>query len=78
MTTIPIPELPQAVALMSPVQAVACACSVAGDVAYSLLAVTLLDPSGADMALHRDANMVRAIVGTRHVKFLSGLADSQG
>jgi len=42
------------------------------------LAVALLDPSGAEMALHRDPNMVRAIVGARHVKFLSGLAGSQG
>jgi len=42
------------------------------------LAVTLLDPSGAEMALHCNPNMVRAIVGARHVKFLSGPAGSQG
>ena len=41
------------------------------------LAVTLLDPSGPEMALHRDANMVRAIVGARQVKLLSCLAGSQ-
>ena len=41
------------------------------------LAVTLLDPSGADMALHCHAYVVRAIVGTRPVKFLSGSAGSQ-
>ena len=41
------------------------------------LTVTLLDPSGTEMALHRNPNMVRAIVGARHVKFLSGLAGSQ-
>ena len=41
------------------------------------LAVTLLDSSGAEMALHRDADMVRAIVGARQVKFLSGRAGSQ-
>ena len=41
------------------------------------LAVTLLDPSGTEMALHCDADMVRAIVGARHVKFLSGSAGSQ-
>src|SRR5437016_2506345 len=41
-------------------------------------AVTLLDPSRADMALYRHADMVRAIVGTCRVKFLSGLAGSQG
>ena len=40
-------------------------------------AVALLDPSRADMALHRHADMVRAIVGARQVKFLSGLAGSQ-
>src|SRR4029077_7569022 len=40
-------------------------------------AVALLDPSRADMALHCDADMVRAIVGARQVKFLSGLAGSQ-
>ena len=42
------------------------------------LAVTLLDPSGAEMALHWDTDMVRAIVGARHVKLLSGPACSQG
>ena len=42
------------------------------------LAVTLLDPSGAEMALHCDADMVRAIVGTCQVKFLSGPAVRQG
>ena len=42
------------------------------------LAVTLLDPSGAEMALHCDADMVRSIVGARQVKFLSGPAGSQG
>ena len=40
-------------------------------------AVALLDPSRADMALYRDAYMVRAIVGARHAKFLPGLAGSQ-
>ena len=40
-------------------------------------AVALLDPSRADMALHRHADMVRAIVGARQVEFLSGLAGSQ-
>jgi hypothetical protein len=30
------------------------------------------------MALHCDADMVRAIVWARQVKFLSGLAGSQG
>jgi hypothetical protein len=40
-------------------------------------AVALLDPSRADMALYRHADMVRAIVGARHVKFLPGLAGSQ-
>jgi len=42
------------------------------------LAVALLDPSGAEMALHCNPNMVRAIVGARHVKFGSGVAGSQG
>jgi hypothetical protein len=42
------------------------------------LAVTLPDASGAQMALHCDADMVRAIVGARPVKFLSGPAASQG
>ena len=41
-------------------------------------AVTLLDPSGADMALHRDADMVWAIAGTCRVKLLSGFAGGQG
>jgi hypothetical protein len=41
------------------------------------LAIALLDPSGTEMALHCNADMVRAIVGARHVKFLSGLAGSQ-
>jgi len=41
-------------------------------------AVSLLDPSGTEMALHCDADVVRAIVGARQVKFLSGPADSQG
>ena len=36
--------------------------------------IALLDPPRADMALHRDADMVWAIVGTCCVKFLSGLA----
>jgi hypothetical protein len=42
------------------------------------LAITLLDPSGAEMALHCDADMVRPIVGARLVKFLSGPAGSEG
>ena len=42
------------------------------------LAVTLLDPSGAEMALHCDTDMVWAIVGAGQVKFLSGLAGRQG
>ena len=42
------------------------------------LAVSLLDSSGAEMALHCDADMVRPIVGARLVKFLSGPAGSQG
>ena len=41
------------------------------------LTVTLLDPSGTEMALHRNPNMVRAIVGARHVKFLSSPAGGQ-
>jgi hypothetical protein len=36
-----------------------------------------MDPS-ANMALYRHADMVRAIAGTCRVKFLSGLAGSQG
>ena len=42
------------------------------------LAVALLDPPRADMALHRDADMVWAIAGTCRVKLLSGFAGSQG
>jgi hypothetical protein len=42
------------------------------------IAVTLLDPSGTEMALHCDADMVRAIVGARQVKFPSGPAGRQG
>ena len=42
------------------------------------LAVALLDTSGTDMALYRNAYVVRAIVWARRVKFLSGLAGSQG
>ena len=38
------------------------------------LAVALLDPPRADVALHRDADMVWAIAGTCRVKFLSGFA----
>src|SRR6516165_2940166 len=41
-------------------------------------AVSLLNPSGAEMALHCDADMVRTIVGASHVKLLSGPAGSQG
>src|SRR5262249_53691762 len=41
------------------------------------LAVALLDPSGTEMALHSDADMVRPIVGARQVKLLSGPAGSQ-
>jgi hypothetical protein len=37
------------------------------------LAVALLDTSGTDVALYRDADMVRAIVRARRVKFLPGL-----
>ena len=37
-----------------------------------------LDPSGAEMALHCDSDMVRPIVGARLVKFLSSPAGSQG
>jgi hypothetical protein len=39
--------------------------------------VALLDPPRADMALHRDADMVWAIIGTCRVKFLSGFAGGQ-
>ena len=42
------------------------------------LVVTLLDPSGTEMALHCDADMVRAIAGARQVKFLTGPAGSKG
>jgi hypothetical protein len=42
------------------------------------LAVTLLDPSGAEMPLHHDTDMVRAIIGARQIKFLFGPARSQG
>jgi hypothetical protein len=41
------------------------------------LAVALLDTSGTDMALYRNAYVVRAIVWARRVQFLSGLAGSQ-
>ena len=41
-------------------------------------AVALLDPSRADMALYRHADMVRAIGGTCRVEFLSGFAGGQG
>ena len=41
-------------------------------------AVALLDPSRADMALYRHADMVRAIAETCRVKLLSGFAGSQG
>ena len=41
------------------------------------LAVALLDPSGTEMALHCNADMVRTIVGALPIKFLSGLAGSQ-
>jgi hypothetical protein len=40
--------------------------------------IALLDPPRADMALHADADMVSAIVGTRGVKFLSGFAGGHG
>ena len=40
--------------------------------------IALLDPPRADMALHRDADMVWAIVGTCRVKFLSGFAGGHG
>ena len=42
------------------------------------LAVALLDPPRADMALHRDADMVWTIARTCRVKLLSGFAGSQG
>jgi hypothetical protein len=41
-------------------------------------AVALLDPPRAEMALHRDADMVWAITGTCSVKFLSGFAGGEG
>jgi hypothetical protein len=37
-----------------------------------------LDPPRADMALHRDADMVWAVAGTCRVKFLSSFASGQG
>src|ERR1700746_320483 len=40
--------------------------------------VALLDTPRADMALHRNADMVWAIAGTCRVKFLSGFAGGQG
>jgi hypothetical protein len=40
--------------------------------------IALLNPPRADMALHRDADMVWAIVGTGRVKFLSGFASGHG
>jgi len=40
-------------------------------------AVALLNPSGAKMPLHSDADMVRPIVGARQVKLLSGPTGSQ-
>src|SRR2546421_4738811 len=41
-------------------------------------AIALLDPPRANMALHRDADMVWAIAGTCRVKFLSSFAGGQG
>ena len=41
------------------------------------IAVTLLDPPRTNMALHCDADMVRAIAGARQVKFLLGPARSR-
>jgi hypothetical protein len=41
-------------------------------------AVALLDSPGANMALYRDTDMVRAIAGTRRVKFLPGFTGRQG
>src|SRR5437870_2886318 len=41
-------------------------------------AIALLDPPRADVALHRDADVVWAIRGTCRVKFLSGFASGQG
>jgi hypothetical protein len=40
--------------------------------------IALLDPPRADMALHRDADMVWAILGACCVKFLSGFAGAHG
>src|SRR4029077_21219789 len=42
------------------------------------LAVALLDPPCADVALHRDADMIWAIAGTCRIKFVSGFAGGQG
>ena len=42
------------------------------------LAIALLDPPRANMALHRDADMVWAIAGTCRVKLLLGLAGGEG
>ena len=42
------------------------------------LAIALLDPPRADMALHCNADMVWAIAGTCRVKFLSGFAGGEG
>jgi len=39
-----------------------------------LLSRPLINPSGMEVALHCDADMVRAIVGARQIKFLSGPA----
>ena len=41
-------------------------------------AVALLDSPGANMALYRHTDMVRAIAGTCRVEFLSGFAGGQG
>jgi len=41
------------------------------------LAVSLLDPPRTEMALHCDADVVRAVVGARQVKFLSSPAGRQ-
>jgi hypothetical protein len=41
-------------------------------------AVALLDAPRADMALHRDADMVWAIAGTGRVKFSRGFAGREG
>ena len=42
------------------------------------LAVALLDPPRADVALHRDADMIWAVAGTCRIKFLSGFAGGEG